>query len=102
MGCREWIRHAELRQDDDGAMDSGSQPENMSMPEERASLAGDGEVVHVALPGLNWTLCNVCRSIGPASSKLPDSMPTTNIVFMRLCNFCHHYITESRFCGIYQ
>ena len=75
MRCREWIRHTKLRQDDNGTMDSGSKPENMSMPEERASLASDGEVVHVALPRLNRTLCDVCRSISPASSELPDSMP---------------------------
>ena len=83
MGCREWIRHAELWQDDNATMDGGSQPENMSMPEECASLAGDGEIVHITFPRLNRTLCNVCRSISPTRSELPDSMPTTNIVHTR-------------------
>lgn len=79
VGCRERIRHPELWQDDDGTMDGGSQPENMGMPEERASLAGDGEVVHVALARLNRTLRDVRRSISPACSELSDSMPTPTL-----------------------
>ena len=45
------------------------------MPKQCASLTCDGKVIYIALPCRNWTLCNVCWTIRPTCSKLPDTMP---------------------------
>lgn len=78
VGFREGIRNSPLREDDNGAVDGGPEPENVCVPEKCAALACDCEIVHVALPRLNWTLCNVCRSVSPTGSELPNSMPISN------------------------
>lgn len=62
-------------EDDHGSIYGGSQPRDVSMPEQSSSLSGDHEIVRVCLPCLDRTLCYVSRSISPAASQLPNSMP---------------------------
>lgn len=57
-------------------MDGGAEPENVGVPQERATLAGEGKVVNVALAWLDWALRDVCWSVGPPCSDLPNTMPT--------------------------
>lgn len=66
MGRVKWIRDSKFGQNDHCAIESGSEPKNMGVPEKSASLASDGEVVYIALPCLNWALCYIGRPIGPS------------------------------------
>lgn len=77
-----WIRNAPLRQNDNGTIHCGPQPSNMCMPKKCASLTCDGEVVDIALPWLDRTLCNICWTIRPTSTKLFDSMPVVSPIMM--------------------
>lgn len=54
------------------------EPSDMRMPKKCASLACDGEIVDIALPGLYWALGDICRPICPTSPKLSDSVPAVN------------------------
>lgn len=75
VGFGERVRDAGLRQDDDGSVHSRPQPQNVSVPPERASLAREGEVVDEVLPRLDRALGDICRTVRPPRSELPDSMP---------------------------
>jgi len=75
MRSWEWVGDAAFRQDNHGTMNCGPQPENMCVPKKRAPLTSDREIVDIALPWLNGALCNVCWSISPTRSQLPNAMP---------------------------
>lgn len=70
-----WVGNAKLGQDDKGAVDGGSKPEDMGVPKQRAPLTSDREVVGVNLSWLDRALGYVCWAIGPARSHLPNSVP---------------------------
>lgn len=75
MGRGEWIRNSKFGQNDHCTIESGSEPKNMSVPPKSASLAGDGEVVYIALSCLKWTLCYIGRPIRPSCPQLSNAMP---------------------------
>lgn len=52
------------------------------MPPKGSPLASDGEVVHKVLPWLNRALGYISRPVCPASSYLPDPMPTPQEISM--------------------
>lgn len=56
-------------------MDRRPQPQDVRVPKKCASLARNGEVVHIALTWLDRALRDVCWSVGPSSSELSDTMP---------------------------
>ena len=58
-----------------GSIKCCSQPDYMSMPPHCASLSYDYEIVGVALSSLNRALGDICRSLNPTGSELPDPMP---------------------------
>lgn len=60
------VRDTELGEDDDGAMNSSTKPQDVGMPPKGAPLSAQGEVVYKALFVLNRTLCDVCRAIRPS------------------------------------
>ena len=87
VGFGEGVGNPQVGEDDDGAVEGGSQPRDVGVPEEGASLAHDGEVVHVAVAGLNRALGHISRSIGPTTSQLPNAMPVfSNIIVQRWVN----------------
>jgi len=69
------IGHTKLGEDDDGTMDGSPQPVDVGMPEERTPLTSNSEVIQEAAARLDWTLCDVCWSIGPPCPDLPYPMP---------------------------
>lgn len=75
MGLLEGVRVVAFGEDDHGAIEGGSEPRDVSMPKQRSSLPGDGEVVNIALPCLYWALSYIRRPICPSTLKLPYSMP---------------------------
>ena len=75
MGRGKWIRDSKLGQNNDCAIESGSEPENMGVPEKGASLTGDGEVVDVALSWLDRALCYIGRPIRPSCPQLSNAVP---------------------------
>lgn len=78
MRGRERVGDAELRLDDNGAMNGGPEPEDVSVPPERSPLAGEGEVVDVALPWIDRALRYVRRPVGPPRPKLSNAVPAFN------------------------
>lgn len=96
MGLGEGIRNAAFRQDDDGTMDCGSEPEDVSMPPKCTPLAGKGKVVNIILARLNGALCYVSRTIGPTGPQLPHSMPVdADIIFDMIDDFYEHGVVFS-------
>lgn len=75
VGSRKRIGNPKLGHDDQGTMDSGPKPEDVCMPPKCASLACEGEVVHINLARLNWALGYVCWPISPTSPQLSNTMP---------------------------
>jgi hypothetical protein len=71
----EGIGHTKLGKDDNGTMDGSPQPVDVGIPEERTSLATNGEVIQKTAVRLDWTLCDVCWTIRPPGPDLPYSMP---------------------------
>ena len=65
-------------------MDSGPEPEDMSMPEQGAPLTSNGEIVDEALSRLNGTLRDVCWPVRPAREQLPHAMPDKTRFRLRL------------------
>lgn len=63
------------RENDERSVDSCPKPLEMSVPKESPSLANNGEVVHIALPCLNGTLCDISWPICPPALELSNSMP---------------------------
>lgn len=78
-GLRERVRNMSFGKNDNGAIKGCSKPWDMCMPPQCSSLANDRKIVHITLPCLNWTLCDVGRSICPATSQLANSMPEKSI-----------------------
>nr|AFK45038.1 unknown [Medicago truncatula] len=65
----------------------------MCMPKKCSSLTSNGEIVCITMSRLNWTLCDICRSISPTCSQLPNTMPMDgNIVVDLITNFDYHCI----------
>ena len=87
VGFGERVRDAELRQDDDGTVHGGPQPQNVSMPPECASLAREGEVVDITLPRLDRTLGDICWTVSPPGAKLPDSVPNSSSPTIINCSY---------------
>lgn len=75
VGLRERIGSVLDGKNYDRAVNGGSQPWDMSMPEQSSSLSYNGEVVRVALPVLDWTLRYICWPVCPSAQKLSNSMP---------------------------
>lgn len=78
MRLREWEWSSGFRHDHNSSINCCSQPKNMSMPPQCASLACHVEVISVAMTSLDRTLCYICRSISPAISELLQPMPANN------------------------
>lgn len=79
MGFGEGIRDVASRGDDDGPVEGGPQPGDVSVPEESPSLAYDGEVIHIALPCLYGALGHVRRTISPSTPQLANTMPVRSM-----------------------
>lgn len=75
VGFRERVWNATFGQDDDGSVQGCPEPKYVCVPKEGAPLAGDGEVVHIALTRLDRALGNVRRPVGPPRPQLPDTVP---------------------------
>lgn len=75
VGLLEGIGVVAAGEDDDGAVKGGSEPGQVGVPEERPSLAGDGEIVSVGVAGLDGALGHVGRAVGPPGAELPDAVP---------------------------
>jgi hypothetical protein len=71
----ERVGHAELGEDDDGAVDGGAEPGDVRVPPQRAALPGDGELVDVGLARLDRALRDVRWPVRPARLQLPDAVP---------------------------
>lgn len=71
----EGIGNAAFGEDDDGAMDRSSLPHDVGVPQQRATLARDGEVVRVVLAGLDRTLRYIGWAVSPARRELPNPVP---------------------------
>ena len=63
------------RLDDEGTVDGGSEGGDVGVPPEGALLAGDGELVGVAVSGHDRALRYHIRPVGPAGEQLEDPMP---------------------------
>ena len=72
---REGVGHAALGEDDDGPVERGAHPGDVRVPQERAPLPRDGEVVHVDLPRPDRALRHVRRPVRPPRPKLPNAVP---------------------------
>lgn len=66
VGKRKGVWNAGFGVDDEGAVDSCSEPGEMGMPEKGALLLNQGELVGEGLAGLNGALCDVRWAIEPA------------------------------------
>jgi hypothetical protein len=77
MRLRERIGSAQFWVDDEGPMDSGSEPGAVCMPPKCALLAFYGEAVGVGLTGSDRALSHELRPVSPCGSRLPDSMPVS-------------------------
>lgn len=78
IGFGERIGHPNLRENDKRAVDGSPKPRDMSVPKKGAFLPYNGEVVHVALPGLDRALSHIGRSIGPPAPQLSNTVPKTD------------------------
>jgi len=72
---REGVGHAALGEDDDGPVERGAHPGDVRVPQERAPLPRDGEVVHVDLPRPDRALRHVRRPVRPPRPQLPNAVP---------------------------
>lgn len=71
----EGIGNAAFGEDDDGAMDRSSLPHDVGVPQQRAALAREGEVVRVVLARLDRTLRYIGWAVSPARRELPNPVP---------------------------
>lgn len=65
IGELERVRDPLLRINDNGTINSGSKPGNMSMPEKCAFLLYQSKLIGEVLSSLYGALCNVRRAVGP-------------------------------------
>lgn len=79
---RERVSNAFLRENDEWSIKVNSQPWQVCMPPQCASLTCDGKVVDVALACLDRALGYVGRSVGPLALQLPYSMPGIKTCFI--------------------
>ena len=75
VGFGERIGNTTFGEDNNCAVNSGSEPEDVSMPPEGTALAGQGVVVCVDLSWLDRALGYVSRPIGPSCSHLSHTVP---------------------------
>lgn len=75
VGFGERIGNTTFGEDNNCAVNRGSEPEDVSVPPEGSALAGQGVVVCVDLTWLEWTLGDVSWAIGPSCSHLSHTVP---------------------------
>lgn len=75
VGLWERVGDAARREDDERAVERGSEPGEVRVPPERAALPHDAEVVGVALAGPDRALRDVGRPVRPPAAQLPDAVP---------------------------
>lgn len=88
---REWIGGAQFRIDDEGPMDSRSEPRAVCVPPKCTFLAFYCEAVCVGPTRSDRALSHKLWPIGPCGSQLPDSMPVSpyeKIIDLALENIC--------------
>lgn len=89
IGELERVRNTLLRVNNNGTINSGSKPRNMSVPEKCALLLYQSELIREVLSSLYGALCNVRRAIGPTRQPLPDAMPD-EILESKVSLICHN------------
>ena len=77
-GRAEGVGHVGLGKNDEGPVDRRSQPADVCMVKECATLVDDPELVYIRLPRLDGTLRDVRWSVRPRCQQLPDTVPASH------------------------